>query len=64
MGTIRISKLKPGMILAEDVKDVQGRLLLANGRPIGPEHIRVFKIWGIPQVEVRGGGGRRAGKGA
>jgi len=54
MGTIRLKKLKPGMVLADDVRDTKGRLLLARGKPIGPEHIRIFKIWGIPQIEVIG----------
>lgn len=54
MGTIRLKKVKPGMVLADDVRDVKGRLLLARGKPIGPEHIRIFKIWGIPQLEVLG----------
>jgi HD-like signal output (HDOD) protein len=54
MGTIRINKLKPGMVLADDVRDIKGRLLLTRGKAIGPEHLRVFKIWGIPQVEVMG----------
>jgi HD-like signal output (HDOD) protein len=54
MGTIRLKKLKPGMMLADDVRDVKGRLLLARGKPIGPEHIRIFKIWGIPQIEILG----------
>ncbi len=52
MGSVRIRNLKTGMVLADDVKDIKGRLLLPKGRPIGPEHIRIFKIWGIPQVPV------------
>jgi HD-like signal output (HDOD) protein len=54
MGTIRTKKLKPGMVLSDDVRDIKGRLLLTRGKPIGPEHIRIFKIWGIPQVEIMG----------
>jgi HD-like signal output (HDOD) protein len=57
MGTVRIKMLKPGMVLADDVRDIRGRLLLSRGRPIGPEHIRIFKMWGIPQVEVMGDAG-------
>jgi HD-like signal output (HDOD) protein len=54
VGAIRTKKLKPGMMLADDVRDLKGRLLLTRGKPIGPEHIRIFKIWGIPQVEIIG----------
>jgi HD-like signal output (HDOD) protein len=54
MAAVRIKKLKPGMVIADDVRDIKGRLLLARGKPIGPDHIRIFKIWGIPQVEIAG----------
>jgi HD-like signal output (HDOD) protein len=46
--------LKPGMVLAEDVRDIKGRLLLMKGKAIGTEHLRIFKMWGIPQIEIAG----------
>lgn len=55
MTTVRTKKLKIGMVLADDVRDIKGRLLLSRGKVIQPDHIRIFKIWGIPQVEVTGG---------
>lgn len=57
MGTVRTNQLKLGMVLSDDVRDVKGRLLLTQGNPIGPEHIRIFKIWGIPQVQIFGAQG-------
>ena len=57
MGSVRIKELKPGMVLAEDVTDIKGRLLLPKGKPIAPEHIRIFKIWGVAQVSVTGAPG-------
>jgi HD-like signal output (HDOD) protein len=54
MGSVRLKMLKPGMVLADDVRDIKGRLLLMKGNPVGTEHIRIFKMWGIPQVEVAG----------
>ena len=54
MGTVRTDNLKPGMVLADDVRDIRGRLLLARGKSLKPENIRVFKMWGVPQVEVTG----------
>ncbi|MFO7709838.1 MAG: HDOD domain-containing protein [Desulfobacterales bacterium] len=54
MGAVRIKELRTGMVLADDVTDIKGRLLLPKGKPIGPEHVRIFKIWGIPQVQVVG----------
>ncbi len=52
MYTVKTDKLRPGQILAEQVRDVNGRLLLASGNEIQPNHIRIFKIWGISEVNV------------
>jgi HD-like signal output (HDOD) protein len=54
MDIIRTDKLKPGQILAAEVRDLNGRLLLAGGSEIHPEHIRIFKIWGICEVRIHG----------
>ena len=54
MNAIQTDKLKPGQILAEEVRDINGRLLLARGNEIQPNHIRIFKIWGISEVNVAG----------
>jgi HD-like signal output (HDOD) protein len=54
MVAVQTHKLKPGQILAEEVRDINGRLLLAEGNKIGANHIRIFKIWGIPEVAVTG----------
>ena len=54
MNAVQTDKLKPGQILAEEVRDINGRLLLAEGNEIQPNHIRIFKIWGISEVNVAG----------
>jgi HD-like signal output (HDOD) protein len=54
MEAVQTDKLKPGQILAEEVRDVNGRLLLAKGNEIKSNHIRIFKIWGIAEVNVAG----------
>ena len=54
MGIIHINKLKPGMVLDEEVRDINGRLLLKKDKQIQTAHIRVFKIWGITEVNIRG----------
>jgi len=54
MQAVQTDKLKPGQILAEEVRDVNGRLLLAKGNKIKSNHIRIFKIWGIAEVNVAG----------
>jgi HD-like signal output (HDOD) protein len=52
MEAVRTTKLKPGAVLGQDVRDIKGRLLLPRGKIIQPEHIRIFKIWGISQVDI------------
>jgi len=47
MFAVPTNKLKPGKILAEEVRDINGRLLLARGNEIEDNHIRIFKIWNI-----------------
>ena len=54
MVAVQTDKLKAGQILAEEVRDINGRLLLASGNEIQSNHIRIFKIWGIPEVNVAG----------
>ena len=56
MGMIQTSNVKPGMVLAGAVRDINGRLLLAEGRTIQPDHLRIFKMWGVSEVPVQGPG--------
>lgn len=48
-----IDQLKPGMILATDVTDMSGRLLLSKGQAIDAKHLNIFKMWGVPEVQVQ-----------
>ena len=52
MSIIHINKIKPGMVVADEVRDFHGRLLLGKGKIIRPDHFRVFKIWGVTEVNV------------
>jgi HD-like signal output (HDOD) protein len=52
IATVPIDKLRPGQILAEAVRDINGRLLLAGGNQVKANHIRIFKIWGISEVTI------------
>ena len=54
MNAVKTDQLKAGQVLAEEVRDINGRLLLAKGNAIKPKHIRIFKIWGISEVKVAG----------
>jgi len=52
MGIIHVDRLKTNMVLSEDVRDMNTRLLLAKGLRIQSKHIRVLKMWGITEVNV------------
>ena len=50
---VSLDKLKPGMVLAESVRNHQSMLLLESGKKISARAIRIFKSWGITHVTVR-----------
>lgn len=52
MSIIGTDKLKQGMVLEEDVRDIVGRLLLVKGLTIELNHIKTLKRWGITDVNV------------
>lgn len=54
MATLSLDAIKPGMILAGDVKDRNGRALLSAGAEITEKHIRIFKMWGIHSAPIQG----------
>jgi hypothetical protein len=56
MTVVTIDDLKPGMVLAEAVRNHQGQVLLEAGRKVTAKTVRVFKAWGIRRVAVRSGG--------
>ncbi len=55
MEIIPTDKIKEGMVLSADVRDINSRLLLAKGSTIKQGHLRVFRIWGISEVAVTSG---------
>jgi HD-like signal output (HDOD) protein len=54
MGYIAVDNLEQGMVLSEDVRDINTRLLLSKGQKIVPKHIRILKIWGVTEVNIVG----------
>ncbi len=40
------------MVLADEVRDIDGRLLLEKGKTIQSNHIKIFKIWGVTSVNI------------
>jgi HD-like signal output (HDOD) protein len=52
MSIIHVDRLKENMVLSEDVRDLNTRLLLSKGLKIQSKHIRTLKMWGITEVNV------------
>jgi hypothetical protein len=54
MGVLHINDLEEGMVLAEDVKNRHGNILLPQGRPLTGKDILILKTWGITETDVEG----------
>ncbi|HBF33724.1 TPA: phosphohydrolase [Candidatus Sumerlaeota bacterium] len=49
-----LEDLIPGMVTAEEVKDVRGRILIAAGAVLEEKHLRALKMWGVTTVSIEG----------
>lgn len=54
MGKVALDCLEVGMVIAADVRDRAGRLLLGAGAELTPKHLIVLRTWGVAHVEVVG----------
>ena len=54
MGQINIADIRPGMVLARDVKDRNSRVLLTAGKELTDKHIKIFKMWGVTEADIEG----------
>lgn len=54
MAFVKVSHLKPDMLVCSDLKDRNGRLLVAAGTKLTEQHIRIIKIWGVVEADVGG----------
>lgn len=48
-------ELEIGAILASDVYNLDGQILLSQGLAVEEKHIEILLMWGVPYVEVNGG---------
>jgi len=51
---MKVVELRPGMLLAQAVRDVNGRLLMGEGTCLTERFLGVLKAWGIAEVAVQG----------
>lgn len=54
MQRVALDQLKEGMFLIEEVRDINGRLLIGGGAEIKPSHISMLKKWGVTEVSISG----------
>ncbi|MDD2709145.1 MAG: hypothetical protein PHV34_14255 [Verrucomicrobiae bacterium] len=54
MGNINLDDVQPGMVLAGDVKNINGQLLMPSGIKLAERHITMLKAWGTTEVDVAG----------
>jgi hypothetical protein len=54
MSKLPAENLIPGMVLAADVRDRNGRLLLKAGTELTEKHLYILRTWGIVEAEVVG----------
>jgi hypothetical protein len=54
MGILNINELKEGMVLAADVKNKHGNIMIRQSMTLSEKHIMLLKAWGIPEADVEG----------
>jgi len=56
---VALDNLAPGMVLAANVIDKGGRMLLGEGAELEAKHLFIFRTWGIIEADIVGveGGG-------
>jgi len=54
MGILNIDDLKVGMVLAEDLLNKHGNILIKKGNTLSEQNIMPLKAWGVTDVNVQG----------
>ncbi len=54
MGKVSIDNLEIGMVLATDVLDRNGRMLLGAGAELNQKHLTIFHTWGVVEADIAG----------
>ena len=54
MTALKLEKLKPGMILDNDIKNFSGKILVRKGTCLTEKHIKILKAWGNPEIYISG----------
>jgi len=54
MGILNLNDLKEAMVLAADIKNKHGNILIKEGSTLTAKHILLMKAWGVTEAEVVG----------
>ena len=54
MARVKTDVLEEGMVVAGDVKNVEGMLLVPAGCQLTERQINVFRAWGVEEIEIEG----------
>ena len=54
MGKVAIENIETGMVLASDVRDRSGRMLLGAGAELTQKHLGIFRTWGVLEADIAG----------
>ena len=54
MGVLSVDELKADMLVAQDVLNKHGKLMLGKGSKLTKKNIMLFKAWGVIEVDVKG----------
>ena len=60
MGKVAIENIETGMVLASDVHDRSGRMLLGAGAELTQKHLVIFRTWGVVEADIAGQGSEEA----
>jgi hypothetical protein len=52
---LKSEALQPGMVVARDVKNIDGMLLALSGCELSERQINILQAWGVTEVEVAAG---------
>lgn len=47
-------QVRAGMVVASDVTDRRGRLLIPAGSTLSERHVQALRMWGVTHLEVEG----------
>ncbi len=56
MALVTGDQVRPGMVVATEVTDRRGRLLIAAGSELSERHVQALRMWGVTHLEVEGDG--------